>query len=418
MDTSGLTTRLGAAAAAAAFLTVASPAAPARADGEHQRPPRPAAGGSPLHRTGVQVRPKTGAPALPPWLSASSWMVTDASTGRVLAAKDAHLRLAPASTLKTLFAVTVLPRLPQQVLRTVTEEDLAGMGPGSSQVGIEPGRRYTVSDLWKGVFLQSGNDAVRALAAMNGSVSETLRQMVLTAHQLHAYDTRVMSLDGYDTPGQVSSAHDLTLFARTGLADADFARYSSTRIAAFPTGRHADGTVAGTYQIQNTNRLLTGAPGLAPYRGLVGVKNGYTSNAGSTLVAAARRSGRTLLVAVMNPRSGTPHAVYHEARALLDWGFAASGKVLPVGSLPAPPGRSVTSAVYRRPVARPAPSPSPAARTGSGAAAAGPVTTAGVPWSWWAVPLLAASAGSFALSGGVGVFLLLRRRGRAPRRRR
>lgn len=71
------------------------------------------------------------------------------------------------------------------------------------------------------------------------------------------------------------------------------------------------------------------------YPGLLGVKNGYTSNAGNTLIAAARRDGRTLLVTVMNPQSGGGFEVYEEARELLDWGFAASGKVDPVGSLPA-----------------------------------------------------------------------------------
>lgn len=83
----------------------------------------------------------------------------------------------------------------------------------------------------------------------------------------------------------------------------------------------------------NTNRLLTGADGVEPYPGLIGVKNGYTSNAGNTLIAAARRDGRTLVVTVMNPQEGGGHAVYEEARALLDWGFAAGGRVEPVGSL-------------------------------------------------------------------------------------
>jgi D-alanyl-D-alanine carboxypeptidase (penicillin-binding protein 5/6) len=83
----------------------------------------------------------------------------------------------------------------------------------------------------------------------------------------------------------------------------------------------------------NTNRLLTGADGVEAYPGLIGIKNGYTSNAGNTLIAAARRDGRTLVVTVMNPREGGGHAVYEEARSLLDWGFEAAGHVDPVGSL-------------------------------------------------------------------------------------
>ncbi|MFI1965007.1 D-alanyl-D-alanine carboxypeptidase family protein [Streptomyces pathocidini] len=342
MDTmSGRNTRIGAAAAAAAVcLAVAGPAAaPAYADGhgQHHAAPAPAAAGGPLlNRPGVQVLPRAGAPRLPENLSARSWMVTDARTGEVLAAKDAHWRLAPASTLKTLFAVTVLPRLPQSALHQVSAQDLAGMGEGSSKVGIQPGKRYAVSDLWHGVFLSSGNDAVRALAAMNGSMPLTVRQMQDKASDLGARDTHVVSADGYDAPGQVSSAYDLSLFALEGLSNPDFVRYSSTGRAMFPMGRKPNGEENGHFQIQNTNRLLVGAPGLPPYPGLIGVKNGYTSRAGNTLVAAARRDGRTLVTTVMNPGSGIPNAVYHEAAALLDWGFDSVGRVDPVAMVRTP----------------------------------------------------------------------------------
>jgi D-alanyl-D-alanine carboxypeptidase (penicillin-binding protein 5/6) len=255
--------------------------------------------------------------------------VADAGTGEVLAAHDAHRKLPPASTLKTLFALTVLPALPADVQHTVSAEDLAGIGPGSSLVGVTEGHTYQVADLWRGVFLNSGNDAVHVLAALNGGWDHTARQMQAKARALGAEDTQVVSPDGYDADGQVSSAYDLAVFGRAGLRNPDFARYCSTAQAAFP------GDGGGTYEIANTNRLLTGADGVAPYPGLIGVKNGYTSNAGNTLVAAARRDGRTLVVTVMNPQAGGGLAVYEEARELLDWGFDAAGRVDPVGSLDA-----------------------------------------------------------------------------------
>ena len=221
-------------------------------------------------------------------VSALSWLVADARTGEVLAAHNAHRKLPPASTLKTLFALTVLPVLPGGIRHTVTEEELAGIGDGSSLVGVAEGRTYRVADLWRGVFLNSGNDAVHVLAAMNGGWRTTAARMQAKARSLGALDTHVVSPDGYDTPGQVSSAYDLAVFGRAGLRNADFARYCSTVRAKFPGGG------GWSYEIQNTNRLLTGADGVEPYPGLVGVKNGYTSKAGNTLVAAARRDGRTL----------------------------------------------------------------------------------------------------------------------------
>jgi len=279
-----------------------------------------------LYRAGTQVRPHHGAPVVPD-VSALSWLVADAHTGEVLAAHDAHRRLPPASTLKTLFAVTVLPALPGGVRHKVREEELADIGPGSSMVGVAEGQTYTVADLWRGVFLNSGNDAVHVLAALNGGWSTTAARMQAKARALGALDTQVKSPDGYDTPGQVSSAYDLAVFGRAGLRNADFARYCGTALARFPGG---DGW---SYEIVNTNRLLTGADGVEPYPGLIGVKNGYTTNAGNTLVAAARRGGRTLVVTVMNPQAGGGFTVYEEARELLDWGFAAAGRVEPVGSL-------------------------------------------------------------------------------------
>ncbi|WP_256331191.1 MULTISPECIES: D-alanyl-D-alanine carboxypeptidase family protein [unclassified Streptomyces] len=275
---------------------------------------------------GVQPVAAPGTPRLPGGLSALSWMVADADTGSVLAAKNAHRKLPPASTLKTLFAVTVLPKFSAGAVRRVSSADLAGIGTGSSVVGVKEGRSYSVADLWRGVFLRSGNDAVHVLAAMNGGWRTTAQEMQETAGKLGARDTTVKSPDGYDAPGQVSSAYDLTVFARAGLANDDFARYCATTRAAFPGA-------GGTTMIENTNRILVGSHGLSRYPGIIGVKNGYTSKAGNTLIAAARRNGRTLLVTVLNPQSNETNAVYKEAGSLLDWGFDTAGKTQPVGTL-------------------------------------------------------------------------------------
>nr|WP_246561473.1 D-alanyl-D-alanine carboxypeptidase [Streptomyces roseirectus] len=332
-----------------------------------------------LRGPGVHVRPHPGAPA-PPGVSALSWVVADAGSGAVLAASGAHRRLPPASTLKTLFALTVLPVLPGGIRHRVGPGELAGIGPGSSLVGVAEGRTYTVADLWRGVFLNSGNDAVHVLAELNGGWATTASLMQAKARALGALDTQVRSPDGYDAPGQVSSAYDLAVFGRAGLRNADFARYCGLTRARFPGGG------GWSYEIENTNRLLTGEDGVAAYPGLVGVKNGYTSHAGNTLVAAARRGGRTLVVTVMNPQAGGGFAVYEEARSLLDWGFAAAGRVDPVGSL---------DALRSRP--RPGPDVRPAV-----VSAAVPAGAGGPGW------LEAAAIAGAAVLGGGGVSLALR----------
>ncbi|MFJ6794810.1 D-alanyl-D-alanine carboxypeptidase family protein [Streptomyces sp. NPDC091268] len=327
----------------------AAPAPTPPADGKGQPPKAPAppasmstVGGASLGQPGTQVNLLPGAPALPANLTGRSWIVADAESGEVLAAHNAHWRLPPASTLKMLFADTVLPGLPKDRVHKVTEQDLDGVGSGSSLVGVKEDHEYSVHDLWLGVFLRSGNDAVHVLSAMNGGVDKTVKDMQAHAEELQALDTHVVSPDGYDAPEQVSSAYDLTLIARSGLQKADFREYCGTASARFP-GRQEAGRPRDYFEIQNTNRLMTGAGGISPYKGIAGVKNGNTTMAGSTFTGAAQRGDKKLLVTVMNPGSGGVNSVYEETADLFDWGFAAQGKVKPVGELVPPKSADTTS---------------------------------------------------------------------------
>ncbi|MGX9883581.1 D-alanyl-D-alanine carboxypeptidase family protein [Streptomyces sp. NPDC002276] len=303
-------------------------------------------GGARLAQAGTQVNLTSGVPVVPKDLTARSWIVSDAESGAVLAAHNAHWRLPPASTLKMLFADTVLPKFPKTTEHKVVAADLAGMGAGSSVVPIKEGESYTVRDLWLGVFLRSGNDAVHVLSHMNGGVDQTVADMNAHAQDLQALDTHVVTPDGYDEPGQVSSAYDLTLFARSGLQKKDFREYCSTVSVKFPgeTTKEKGKSVRGTFEIRNTNRLLSGDSDVSVYPGIAGVKNGNTTNAGATFTGVAERGGKVLLVTVMNPEKDEHNEVYKEAAKILDWGFQAAGKVQPVGELVAPRNAAQASA--------------------------------------------------------------------------
>ncbi|MEU4092772.1 D-alanyl-D-alanine carboxypeptidase [Streptomyces sp. NPDC026673] len=400
-------------------LALACGTALTTAPGAHAKTPSPSSsptppaqmssvGGERLGLPGTQVSPLTGAPALPEKLTARSWIVSDAETGQVLASHNAHWKLPPASTLKMLFADTLLPKFEKSQTHKVLLSDLDGVGAGSSLVGIKENLSYSVHDLWLGVFLRSGNDAVHVLASMNGGVDATVLEMQRKAADLQANDTTVISPDGYDMPGQVSSAYDLTLFARSGLQNADFREYCSTVSAKFPgkwkTVKGKNGKKSTkkreSFEIQNTNRLLTGDSDLASYQGIAGVKNGYTSNAGNTFTGVAQRGDRTLLVTVMHPEVGH-NVAYKEAAKLLDWGFKADGMVTPVGTL-VPPKSAIPSAA-------PSASATPSAKASARATAADASSGRGGVWT-----ALAITGGSALVVAALA--FLVRRRWPLPQR--
>ena len=253
-----------------------------------------------------------GSPQLPP-VTAQGWVVADADTGAVLAAKNAHGQFLPASTMKTLTAVTLIPRMSAARTYKATQTDANIEG---SKVGLVAGQRYTVNKLLEAMLVVSGNDAAHALAGAYGGMAKTVAAMNETAKRLQAYDTVARNTSGLDAPGQVTSAYDLALVARAGFAMPSFVRYSETLRSTMP----APG--GKRFEIYNHNKLLT------RYRGAIGVKTGYTIAARHTYVGAARRNGRTLIVTLLKTET-----MYPDAIALLDWGFKAAATAAPVGRL-------------------------------------------------------------------------------------
>ena len=291
----------------AAALAVAVTAAPAAAAPEDET-----VGGERLATQGVVV--DRTAPALPAGISASSFVVADLDSGKVLAAKDPHGRYAPASTLKTLTAVTLIPVLEPTRKVVPVFDDINVEG---SKVGLVERVGYPVSELFSALMMVSGNDAANVLASAAGGQRATAQLMNEKARSLHAYDTRAVNPHGLDAEGQVSSAYDLALIARAGMADPAFAAYAAMKRGSVSAPGSA------RIEMYTKNKLLKSYPG-----GL-GIKNGFTSRARASFVGAAERDGRRLVVTLMkaNPK------VADEAIKLLDWGFAVAGTADPVGRL-------------------------------------------------------------------------------------
>jgi D-alanyl-D-alanine carboxypeptidase (penicillin-binding protein 5/6) len=326
LASSGATTPLLTVALVASVLMTSAAAASAE-----ESTPAPV-GVTSLDSTGLVID-APGAKPLPK-LSAASFLLADLDTGEVLAAHNAHGRLRPASTLKVLTAVTLLPRLDPNDLYTAQSADANAEG---SRVGVVPGATYTVHQLFQGMFLMSGNDAASALANVDGGQRETVARMNATAKALGALDTTVRNPSGLDAPGQYTSVYDLALFARAGLARPDFRDYVTTVKAKFPGKMPKKGKSRKSFEIYTQDRLLLN------YRGAIGVKTGWTTKARGTFVGAATRDGHTLIATVMH----TKFASWEESRALLDWGFANAAAAHPVGSLNQVKHATQASAVRR-----------------------------------------------------------------------
>ncbi len=323
-----------------AVLVGAAPAASASPP-----PVAPAIGGPQLASRGVVVNyPSRSVPRLP-GIQASAFVIADAGTGQVLAAKDPHGWYRPASTLKVLTAVALIPQLNPDATVVASKQATSTV---PNVVGLVAGRAYKVSDLFTALLTISANDAAIALTQATGSFSEGMALINAEARHLQADDTVAVEPNGLDAPGQHTSAYDLALIARQALKLPAFLRYDQTVSQRFVVARHK------AVELYNQNSLLT------TYPGAIGGKIGWTSAAGATYIGMATRHGVTLIVTLLHCPALTE---IDSAKKLLNWGFAADGKVTPVGTLVGPP---------RPPSASPAASAAAAARPARAAIGSGP----------------------------------------------
>jgi serine-type D-Ala-D-Ala carboxypeptidase (penicillin-binding protein 5/6) len=220
----------------------------------------------------------------------------------VLYEKGGAIRRPIASTTKIMTALLVLSSTGMRDLVTVSPLAAA---QGGASLGLASGERIRVRDLMYALMLQSANDAAVALAEhVAGSVEAFVNRMNRRARAMGLRDTRFRSPNGLDDRGY-STARDLAQITAGALRNPDLARIARTKHHEMPS---PDGT---TRRLQNRNALLW------LYPGTFGVKSGFTSAAGSCLVAAAERDDLRLASVVL----GAPAEAFSDAATLLDWGF-------------------------------------------------------------------------------------------------
>lgn len=220
-------------------------------------------------------------------VNAEAAVVMDADSGRLLYAQNPDKRLAHASTTKIMTALLTLEQPDQDRYFTVDSDAIQVEG---TTMGLQPGDSVTLHQLAAGMLLPSGNDAANAAAVeIAGSEEAFVRLMNQRAAELGLENTQYRNPSGLDAEGHYSSARDLATLAAHALENEDFADIVSKQEI-----RMAFGNPPYNRSLYTTNKLLE----RYPYA--IGVKTGYTDDAGLCLVTAAEKDGTRLIIVTLN----------------------------------------------------------------------------------------------------------------------
>ncbi|HID7756986.1 TPA: D-alanyl-D-alanine carboxypeptidase DacA [Proteus mirabilis] len=264
---------------------------------------------------------KTMIPAVPN-IEAESYILIDYNSGKVLAEKNADVRRDPASLTKMMTSYVIgqairAGKISNNDIVPIGEEAWATGNPvfrGSSLMFLKPGDKVTVSQLTRGINLQSGNDACVAMASyVAGSQDTFVTMMNDYVKRLGLQNTQFQTVHGLDAPGQYSSARDMALIGAALIRDVpeEYAIYKEKEF---------------TYNnIRQTNRngLLWDTS-----LNVDGIKTGHTEAAGYNLVASATEGNMRLISAVMGGHSSKGRDA--ESKKLLTWDFRFFETVKPL----------------------------------------------------------------------------------------
>ena len=246
-------------------------------------------------------------------VDASSAILMEASSGKVLFEQNADQALPPASVTKIMTLLLVMEAIDQGRVNlndNVTVSDNAA-SMGGSQVFLEPGEQMSVEDMIKSVVVSSANDAAVALAEhIAGSEASFVNMMNDRALSLGMTNTHFENTNGLDdsVTNHLISARDIAIMSRELLKHEKILDY--TKI-------WQDTIRDGAFTLSNTNRLIRF------YDGANGLKTGSTSKAKFCISATAKRDGMQLICVIMG--SPTRDIRNSEAKKLLDFGFANYG---------------------------------------------------------------------------------------------
>ena len=243
--------------------------------------------------------------------NAKSAILIEASTGKILFEKNADEKLHPASMTKMMSMLLIIEAIEDGVIKwdqiVQVSENASSMG--GSQILLETGEKMSVRDLFKGVAIASGNDAVVALAeAVAGSVNNFVSMMNKRSSELGLTNTNFKNPHGLDDANHYSSSRDMSIIAKELVKHKEVLEY--TKIYEDYLREDTDRKI----WLVNTNRLVRF------YDGVDGLKTGYTEDAGYCMTATAEKDGMRIIAVVMGEE--TSKIRNQEVSEMLDYAFA------------------------------------------------------------------------------------------------
>ncbi|MDH6260201.1 D-alanyl-D-alanine carboxypeptidase family protein [Bradyrhizobium sp. BR13661] len=247
---------------------------------------------------------------VPRSVNAEALLLIEADSGKVLQADNATIPWYPASVTKIMTAYVTLKAVKDGkiTLDTLVTVSPTAASQSPSKMGFRPGTQLTVDNALKMMMVKSANDMAVVLAeGVGGSIDGFSVMMNDTAKRLGMTQTSYVNPNGLPADGQITSARDLGILARSFLRDLPEYEYF-VHIPAIRFGKRVTG---------NFNKLI------GRYPGADGFKTGFICASGYNLVASATRNGRRLIAVVLGANSGTARAV--KAAQLLERGFSQDG---------------------------------------------------------------------------------------------
>lgn len=259
---------------------------------------------------GLQLPPKVKAGTKDPPIAAKQFTLYEPESGYLISGRGEHTPVPVASLTKMMTAIIVVEQFDLTKEVEISKNAVSVIG---SDTQLRFGEKLAVESLLKSVLISSANDAAYALAeSYEGGLENFVRTMNEKAHSLGMRQTEFKDPAGLDDSGR-STPKDLAILASYFLKHPKL-----VEIVKIPETTISSTDSKMQHRLESSNRLVKEE---LHYPGILGIKTGFTPEAGHSIAVAAERDNHTLVAVVLNTHLNTKDASAREAAKLLDWGF-------------------------------------------------------------------------------------------------